>query len=407
MPVRAELNLGNFDVKDFGQSSRATYVPSVHRDTVSDHSHYNHALPVNRGDQHARRTRSKERSLHTIPTKPLPSRRPHSVPPVLERHRRPQSSSSNPPLRQHLERSNSRILFYHKHNPYYGFTNFSPHNVKYQEKFQGYRDDLAEHIRLCSPYPSVAFSEARRLSDHVRSDWRVVNIKMMDEVIYHKFTQHYSLMEELLGTGDAELVEDSDKDWFWGIGADGKGFNELGKALERLRTRLRRERWPCASTSGSGATVLESESHVRKRSNPSAVGIVQAQAPLPAKPLSSAAPIISDKRIRRQSAPINELCKVSAPILHYTSSDEALHLESIVIRNRDLGIIASVRERVLALREISATLVYSVPGNFAATYPLSPFPISIATTGRSTKTLIIAVNAVDRSRRRMLLRRNE
>lgn len=29
----------------------------------------------------------------------------------------------------------------------------------------------------------------------------------MDEVLYHKFTQHNDLRAELLATGDAELVE--------------------------------------------------------------------------------------------------------------------------------------------------------------------------------------------------------
>jgi predicted NAD-dependent protein-ADP-ribosyltransferase YbiA (DUF1768 family) len=76
----------------------------------------------------------------------------------------------------------------------------------------------------------------------------------MDETLWHKFTQHSDLKEELLSTGDAELVEvcdltkqicltlmapqDSDKDAFWGVGSDRRGRNELGKALERLRTRL-------------------------------------------------------------------------------------------------------------------------------------------------------------------------
>lgn len=33
--------------------------------------------------------------------------------------------------------------------------------------------------------------------------------------------------------------KDSPRDWFWGIGADGTGSNELGKALMRLRDELR------------------------------------------------------------------------------------------------------------------------------------------------------------------------
>ena len=77
----------------------------------------------------------------------------------------------------------------------------------------------------------------------------------MDETLYHKFTQHRNLQAELLGTGDAELIEvnifvsianwylkamkNSDKDAFWGVGPDRKGRNELGKCLTRLRTNLR------------------------------------------------------------------------------------------------------------------------------------------------------------------------
>lgn len=147
-----------------------------------------------------------------------------------------------------------KILFYHKHEPYYGFTNFSSHVVMFEGKkyptsehlFQSFkfipdRPGLAEHIRMCSSRPSVAFSEARRFSLEVRSDWGDRNIEAMDIAIYHKFTQHKVLKRQLLETGNAELIENSDKDAFWGCGADGKGKNELGKALERLRDRLRRE----------------------------------------------------------------------------------------------------------------------------------------------------------------------
>jgi len=68
----------------------------------------------------------------------------------------------------------------------------------------------------------------------------------------------------LLDTGNAELLEvrschdplhlyrpsqgkiskDSPRDWFWGVGADGTGNNELGKALMRLRDELRAFSFP-------------------------------------------------------------------------------------------------------------------------------------------------------------------
>ncbi|KAJ3996736.1 hypothetical protein F5050DRAFT_1570923 [Lentinula boryana] len=144
-----------------------------------------------------------------------------------------------------------RILFYHKHNPHYGFTNFSRHSVIYMGKryptsehlFQSFKAChrllIAEHIRTCSERPSIAFSEARKFQSEVRPDWKKINVEKMDVTLYHKFTQHPDLMNELLATGNAELVEDSDKDAFWGIGADGRGRNELGKALERLRMQFR------------------------------------------------------------------------------------------------------------------------------------------------------------------------
>ncbi|KAG6868286.1 hypothetical protein C0993_005466 [Termitomyces sp. T159_Od127] len=146
----------------------------------------------------------------------------------------------------------SPILFYHSHQPYYGFTNFSNHPVVYKEKkyptsehlyqslkFEEHWPDLAEHIRTCSERPSVAFSEARRFQPEVRRDWKEVNIATMDLVLRLKFEQHDDLREELIGTGDALLVEDSDKDAFWGVGPDRKGRNELGHALMRLRKTFR------------------------------------------------------------------------------------------------------------------------------------------------------------------------
>lgn len=192
-------------------------------------------------------------------SEPAPDQRKNTRPSLLKKTKpKPQFTSTSPitptsPQRSpHTPRAPARILFYNKDQPYYGFTNFSTHSVLYNNKsyptsehlfqsfkFQKHRPLLAEHIRTCSDRPSVAFSEARRFQSEVRRDWLSVNITKMDETLWHKFTQHRNLMEELLATGDAELVEDSYKDAFWGVGADGKGRNELGKALERLRARLR------------------------------------------------------------------------------------------------------------------------------------------------------------------------
>ncbi|KAK0205005.1 hypothetical protein DFS33DRAFT_1324655 [Desarmillaria ectypa] len=207
-----------------------------------------------------------------ITTTPSPSRNPQAYIPAGQR---PVSytpgcstqgkTNSSPQNTRHSVPANSfrqsrfgitspttnRILFYDKDKPFYFFTNFSAHSVVYngeryptsEHLFQSFkfehRPNLAKHIRTCSERPSVAFSEARRFQPEVRPDWKAVNINKMEVALYLKFTQHSDLKREILATGDAELVEDSPKDAFWGVGLDGRGRNELGKALMRIRERIR------------------------------------------------------------------------------------------------------------------------------------------------------------------------
>ncbi|KAG8903472.1 hypothetical protein FRB99_003250 [Tulasnella sp. 403] len=116
------------------------------------------------------------------------------------------------------------IKFYERGQPYFNFTNFSPHPVEYRGKtyptsehlfqalkFLDHRPQLAEHIRLASgsDRPRVAFNEARRFAPEVRKDWHSVNLQMMDMVLELKFKQHKSLKKELLSTGNAYLIEAS------------------------------------------------------------------------------------------------------------------------------------------------------------------------------------------------------
>ncbi|KAL1739000.1 DUF1768-domain-containing protein, partial [Schizophyllum fasciatum] len=145
-----------------------------------------------------------------------------------------------------------RIHFHDKQTPHYSFTNFSPHPVIYKDKeyptcehlFQAFKvrgrgkPHLAERIRICSGSPRVALQEAQRLRADARRDWKDVSVEKMEKALWHKFTQHRDLRRELLATGDAVLIENSPTDSFWGIGEDGKGRNELGKALMRLRMEL-------------------------------------------------------------------------------------------------------------------------------------------------------------------------
>lgn len=70
----------------------------------------------------------------------------------------------------------------------------------------------------------------------IRQDWEAVKVNVMRCGLTEKFTQNENLKKLLLSTGDAELVEDSPYDAFWGAANNGK--NMLGKLLMEARHEL-------------------------------------------------------------------------------------------------------------------------------------------------------------------------
>lgn len=73
----------------------------------------------------------------------------------------------------------------------------------------------------------------------MRPDWEQVKISVMTEIVRDKFSRHTDLKEKLLATGEQELVEGNHwNDCFWGV-CKGKGENNLGKILMRIREELK------------------------------------------------------------------------------------------------------------------------------------------------------------------------
>lgn len=74
--------------------------------------------------------------------------------------------------------------------------------------------------------------------------WDGVKVDVMEDVLRLKFWSDAACRGVLMGTEDAELVERTDTDAFWGDGFDGKGQNMLGKLLMRIRDEWRRDGVP-------------------------------------------------------------------------------------------------------------------------------------------------------------------
>lgn len=104
-----------------------------------------------------------------------------------------------------------------------------------------------QSAKTMNPQERDAFSEmngvvAKRAGKKVllRGDWEDVKDGVMEEVVRAKFSQNPELLEKLLATGDAELVEGNRwHDQYWGFDLlKGVGENHLGMILMRIRAEL-------------------------------------------------------------------------------------------------------------------------------------------------------------------------
>lgn len=128
-------------------------------------------------------------------------------------------------------------------------SNFSPHPIAldglrwptvehfYQaQKYAG--TEAARRIRQAeSPQRARKIGQDRSLSP--RPGWDDAKVAAMRRALRAKFEQHPRLRQQLLATGDEELVHASEHDPFWGRSLDGAGDNRLGELLMELRRGLR------------------------------------------------------------------------------------------------------------------------------------------------------------------------
>lgn len=146
------------------------------------------------------------------------------------------------------EAQRKEIKFYYEYEMHGDLSNYYPSIIclkdvvwktvehYYQaQKFAGHPQE--ELIRL-SDTPDDAKRMGNDTSYPIRSDWEEAKVEVMRTALKAKFTQNPHLKEKLLATKDAVLMENSQKDYFWGIGKDGSGKNMLGKLLMELRDKL-------------------------------------------------------------------------------------------------------------------------------------------------------------------------
>ena len=143
------------------------------------------------------------------------------------------------------------IHFYSVSDDFGCFSNFSPHPVRIGGKLwptsehyfqaQKFKEvEYREKIRKVNS-PMIAARMGRDRKKTLRRDWESVKVGIMREVVRAKFTQHDDLRQILLSTGDAKVVEHTERDSYWGDGGDGSGKNVLGRILMEIRDELNKD----------------------------------------------------------------------------------------------------------------------------------------------------------------------
>lgn len=130
--------------------------------------------------------------------------------------------------------------------PYYALNNFSPHMLE----VDGYLYPTAEHafqtikclnqtgkevIRSAhSPLEAQTLANST-YAEYKDPDWAKKRVGVVEKLLRLKLAQHQEVRDTLSRTGDEPIEEDSPTDYFWGVGADGTGQNQLGKLWMKIR----------------------------------------------------------------------------------------------------------------------------------------------------------------------------
>lgn len=144
--------------------------------------------------------------------------------------------------------SSPSISFYRTGDAYGCFSNFSAHSFTINGEFWA----TAEHYFQAKKFegtihevtlrkeesPMVVARMGRDRSRPLRRNWELVKLDVMRKALSAKFDQNNEIKNVLIGTGDAELIEHTENDSYWGDGGDGTGLNMLGKLLMELRVKL-------------------------------------------------------------------------------------------------------------------------------------------------------------------------
>jgi ribA/ribD-fused uncharacterized protein len=143
------------------------------------------------------------------------------------------------------------IHFYRVSDAFGEFSNFALYPIELdgevwptsEHYFQAmkFKDKHHQEMIRAANSPMEAARMGRDRRRPMRGDWEVVEDQVMFDAVLAKFTQYEELRQLLLSTGDANIIEHTERDRYWGDGGDGRGKNRLGQILMQVRQSLREQ----------------------------------------------------------------------------------------------------------------------------------------------------------------------
>jgi ribA/ribD-fused uncharacterized protein len=108
------------------------------------------------------------------------------------------------------------------------------------------RDPRVRDWLIAAPTPELAAVAGDALkSSEITEGWEDQHVALMERIVRAKFAEHPDLLDLLLSTGNAKIVEWAPEDGaiarFWGE-FEGQGSNVLGRLLMKLRDEHRTSR---------------------------------------------------------------------------------------------------------------------------------------------------------------------
>jgi ribA/ribD-fused uncharacterized protein len=150
-----------------------------------------------------------------------------------------------------FDRKEKKLLTLTRNDPKHLLASYSMHafeldgfewpSVEHYYQAMKYADaDYREQIRQ-TPHPADAAKLGKSKKHQRRKDWDKVKVTYMTRGTYIKCRTHPEVAQMLLDTGEVEIAEVSQYDYFWGSGRDLRGNNAFGKMLMGVRDKLREE----------------------------------------------------------------------------------------------------------------------------------------------------------------------